>query len=127
MLNFSLKSLTRTKSTSESERLESAGAAASEGTGASTVSQKADSDTAERADVERISEDSSNEREIPETARGHRKMLPWIKRLNLGTTVTVCHLRCRVVWNSNGDLEMLEEKEMAIVCQPELSPWVMLL
>lgn len=91
------------------------------------MSLKTDSDTGKRADVERISEDSSNERKIPETVRGHRKMLPWMKRLNLGTTVTVCHLHCRVVWNSNGDLEMLEEKEMAIVCQPELSPWVMLL
>ncbi|KAK4815818.1 hypothetical protein QYF61_007427 [Mycteria americana] len=72
ILNLNLKSLTRTKSTSGEERLESAGALALRGTAAGTVSPKADNDADERADMERISEGNSNEREIPETGERPR-------------------------------------------------------
>lgn len=48
------------------------------------MSLKAGSDTDKRADVDRTSKGSSNEKEIPESLRGHSKMLLWMKRLNSG-------------------------------------------
>lgn len=87
------------------------------GTVTSTMSLKADSDTDKRADVDRTREGSSNEKETPESLRVHSKMLLWMKRLNSGPVVTLCHLCCLVVWNNNGDLEMLGQKESAIVDQ----------
>lgn len=81
---MNLKSLTRTKSTSGEERLESAGPLALRGTAAGTMSPKADNDRDESADMERINEGNSNEREIPDTgerpwyiATLHEMTKPW--------------------------------------------------
>lgn len=37
------------------------------------------------------------------------------EKTELWSLVTVCHLCHPVVWNNNGDLEMLEQKESAVV------------
>lgn len=65
--NLNLKSLTRTKSTSEKQGLESAGALASRDAADGTVSPKDDNEADERADIEGISEGNNNEKEISET------------------------------------------------------------
>lgn len=111
---MNLKPLTRTKSTAGEERLESAGALALQATAAGTVSPKADSDTDGKAGMEMIGEGNSNEKEIPEIEERpwnitalDEKAEPWSRSDSFSSLLSGCV--------ENRDLEMLEEKEMAVL------------